>query len=178
MDCRRPDRVADRPAETGLAERAPYEAITDSQIESITYDDLPGDSEFVTPLAPPFRNSVDRAPVDELAAKLRTWAPGQLDDPGQSIRNLVGVAAIADIIRDPREGKVARAVYDQLRATFPQDQLRRALAWTVLYPDDGEVLNNLPELGLRRHPPLVTVRSRSSLYARKFLGRLLHKITD
>jgi ABC-2 type transport system permease protein len=69
-------------------------------------------------------------------------------------------------------------VYDHLRANFPQDQLRRAFAWIVLYPEDGEVLNNLPELGLRRHPPPVTVRSRSVLYARKFLGRLLNKITD
>ena len=161
-----------------LAERAPYETITEAQIESITYDDLPGDGEFVTPLAPPFKDSGDRAPVDELAAKLRTWAPGQLDDPGQSIRNLVCVAAVADVIRDPREGKVARAVYDHLRANFSQDQLRRAFAWIVLYPEDGEVLNNLPELGLRHHPPPVTVRSRSALYARKFLGRLLHKITD
>jgi ABC-2 type transport system permease protein len=161
-----------------LAERAPYESITDAQIGNITYDDLPGDDEFVTPLAPPFTNPADSAPVDELAAKLRTWTPGQLDDPGQSIRNLVGVAAVADVIRDPREGKVARAVYDHLRAHFPQDQLRRAFAWIVLYPEDGEVLNNLPELGLRRHPPPVTVRSRSALYARKFLGRLLRKIID
>lgn len=160
------------------SERAPYESITDAQIGSITYDDLPGDSEFVTPLAPSFKGPADRAPVDELVAKLRTWAPGELDDPGQSIRNLVCVAAVADVIRDPREGKVARAVYDHLRANFPQDQLRRALAWIALYPDDGEVLNNLPELGLRRHPPPVTVRSRSALYARKFLGRLLKKIPD
>jgi ABC-2 type transport system permease protein len=161
-----------------LPERAPYETITDAQIASITYDDLPGDSEFVTPLAPPFKSPGDRTPVDELSAKLRTWTPGQLDDPGQSIRNLVCVAAIADVIRDPREGKVARAVLDHLQRTFPQDQLRRALAWIVLSPDDGEVLNNLPELGLRRHPPKVTVRSRSVLYAQKFLGRVLKKIGD
>jgi ABC-2 type transport system permease protein len=101
-----------------------------------------------------------------------------MDDPGQSIRNFVCVAAIADVIRDPREGKVARAVFDHLQATFPRDQLRRALAWIILSPDDGEVLNNLPELGLRRHPPQVTVRSRSALYARKFLGRVLGKVRD
>ena len=141
-----------------LPERTPYETITDAQIESIAYDDLPGDSEFVTPLAPPFSNADDHAAIDELSAKLRNWTPGQMDDPGQ--------------------GKVARAVFDHLQATFPRDQLRRALAWIILSPDDGEVLNNLPELGLRRHPPQVTVRSRSALYARKFLGRVLGKIRD
>ena len=161
-----------------LPEAAAYEAITRAQIDGITFDDLPGDHEIVTPLAPPFRTPGDRTPVDELAARLKTWAPAHLDDAGQSIRNLVCVAAIADVIRDPREGRVARAVLERLQADFERQQLEQALAWIVLYPDDGDVINNAPELGLRRHPPQVTIRSRSALYARKFLGRVLAKIRD
>jgi ABC-2 type transport system permease protein len=161
-----------------LPEPAAFATITDAQIAAITYGDLPGDGEFVTPLAPPFADAADGAAVDELAARLKTWPPAQLDDAGQSVRNLVCVASIADIIRDPREGKVARVVYEHLRRNFARDELRRALAWVVLRPDDGDVIKNAPELGFRRHPPEVAVRSRSVLYAEKFLGRLEGKILE
>lgn len=161
-----------------LPEGAAYEAITEAQIDGITYNDLPGDNEFVTPLAPPSNNPDDGAPVGEFATKLRAWAPAHLDDAGQSIRNLVCVAAIADVSQDVREGKIARAVFNELQARFDRDQLRHALAWIILCPDDGTVINNVPELGLRRHPPQVTIRSRSVLYAGKFLGRVLGKIRD
>jgi ABC-2 type transport system permease protein len=161
-----------------LREPAAFATITDAQIATITYGDLPGDGEFVTPMTPPFADAADRAPVDELVAQLRTWPPAQLDDAGQSIRNLVCVASIADVIRDSREGKVARAVFEHLKGNFPRDELRRALAWVILRPDDGAVIRNAPELGFRRHPPEVTIRSRSVLYAKKCLGRLEGKIRD
>lgn len=155
-----------------------WESITDAEIGDIVYSDLPGDFEFVTPLAPPFKDPADRASMNVFADRLRAWSPGRLDDAGQSIRNLVCVAAIADIIRDPREGRVARTVFDHLQARFTPDQLRHGLAWIVLSPDDSTVINNAPELGFGRHPPPVTVRSRSVLYAKKFLGRLVGKIRD
>jgi hypothetical protein len=161
-----------------LPEGAAYEAITDAEIDSITYTDLPGDNEFVTPLARPFKNPTNVRRVDEFAAKLKAWPPGKLDDAGQSVRNLVCVAAIADVTRESHEGELARVVFDVLQARFDREQLRHALAWIVLCPDDGTVVNNTPELGFRRHPPQVTVRSRSVLYAQKFLGRVLGKISD
>jgi hypothetical protein len=116
--------------------------------------------------------------VGLFAARLRTWAPGRLDDAGQSIRNLVGVAAIADLIRDSREAEIARVVFDELRARFDQDQLRRGLAWIILAPGEGSVITNAPELGFGRHPPEAAVRSRSALYAQKYLGRVVGKISD
>jgi ABC-2 type transport system permease protein len=161
-----------------LPEGEAYEAITDAQIDSITYTDLPGDNEFVTPLARPFKDAARARPVEELAAKLKAWPPAHLDDAGQSVRNLVCVAAIADITRESNEGEVARVVFDELQARFDRDQLRHALAWIILNPDDGTVINNTPELGFKRHPPQVTVRSRSVLYAQKFLGRVVGKIKD
>jgi len=161
-----------------LAEPAAFETITDAQIATITYSDLPGDGEFVTPMAPPLADAADRAPVVELAEHLKTWPPARLGDTGQIVRNLVSVAAIADVTRDPREGKVARAVFEHLRQSFPRDELRRALAWVILRPEDGDVIRNAPELGFRRHPPEVTVRSRSVLYAEKFLGRIEGRIRD
>jgi ABC-2 type transport system permease protein len=161
-----------------LPEAAAYEAITDAQIDAITYQGLPGDSEFVTPLAPPFKDAADAARMDAFAGRLRAWAPGRLDDVGQSVRNLVGVAAIADAAREPRESEIARVVFDLLKTRFGREDLRRALAWIILSPEDGTVVNNTPELGFHRHPPEVTVRSRSVLYAQKYLGRLQGKISD
>lgn len=161
-----------------LPEAALWESITDAEIASITYQDLPGDHEFVTPLAAPFHGPTGDRNLDTFAARLRKWPPGRLDDAGQSVRNLVCVAAVADLIHDPREAAIARLVFDQLQARFDREDLRHALAWVVAFPDDGKVVNNVPELGFGRHPPEVSVRSRSALYARKFLGRLQGKISD
>ena len=161
-----------------LPAAAVWASITDAQIAAITYQDLPGDNEFVTPLAPPFRGPADAQRVALLAARLRDWPPGRLADAGQSVRNLVSVAAIADLTRDAREAEVARAVFDALRSRIDPGQLRQALAWIILAPDEGAVVTNAPELGFSRHPPESTVRSRSALYARKFLGRIEGRIRD
>lgn len=161
-----------------LPEAALWQSITEAEIASITYQDLPGDHEFVTPLAAPFHGPTGDRNLAALADRLRRWPPGRLDNAGQSIRNLVCVAAIADLTHDPREAEVARLVLDQLQARFDHDDLRHALAWIVAFPDDGKVVNNAPELGFSRHPPEVSVRSRSALYARKYLGRVLGKIPD
>ena len=161
-----------------LPEAALWESITDDEIARIPFQDLPGDHEFVTPLAAPFQGPTGDGTLDGFAGRLRRWPPGRLDNAGQSVRNLVAVAAIADLTHDPREAGIARVVFDQLQARFDPNDLRRALAWIVAFPDDGKVVNHVPELGIARHPPEVSVRSRSALYARKFLGRVLGKIRD
>jgi ABC-2 type transport system permease protein len=156
-----------------------WETITNAQIQAIGYDDLPGDRDIVTPLAPSFDHDSESAQAGRaFAVTLRTWAPAHLADPGQSVRNLLCVAAIGDLSQDPREGEMARAVFDQLRAGFEPDQLRSILAWIALNPDEGTLIMNAPELGFRRHPPDWAIRNRNALYARKFLGRLLGKIHD
>jgi len=96
----------------------------------------------------------------------------------QMARNLLSVAAIADITADLKEAEIARAIFDQLKIRATPDQLQRILAWIILHPDDGDVIRKAPELGLRRHPPEALIRERSVLYAKKFLGRLIGKIRD
>ena len=73
---------------------------------------------------------------------------------------------------------MARIVYEQLRAGFAPADLRRALAWVILCPDEGTVVRYAPELGLPRHPPERAIRQRSILYAQKYLGRLVGRIAD
>jgi ABC-2 type transport system permease protein len=162
------------PVEAGEGD---YEAVTAAQIAAVTYDDLPGDNELATRLAPPF-GPADAARMAEFRARLEGWEPGKVEDAGQAARNLLSVAAVADITANLREAEIARVVFDVLRARYMRDDLERILTWTILNPDTGGVVTRMPELGLRRRPSEGIVRERVSLYAEKLLGRLVGKIPD
>lgn len=149
--------------------------ITEAQIAEIRFEGLPGDHDLVAPVAPPM---LDTAQSKALATKLGGWPQGKLDDSGQSIRNLVSLAAVADLCADPREPEIARLVFRQIHGGFEPAVARQALAWIILSPEDGRTLTKAPELGLFRHPPERLVRQRSVIYAEKYLGRLLGKIPD
>ena len=164
--------------EPALPPGAVYETVTSAQLDRITYDDLPGDNEFVSRFAPPFTADKVTPPLAEFIAHLKRWPPGRVEDAGQAARNLLSVAAIADISQDLSEAEIGRAVFDELRARQDPDRLRRILGWIILRPGDGTVVTQAPEFGLRRHPSEALVRERSVLYAKKYLGRLLRKSPD
>lgn len=154
-----------------------YLAVTQEQIADVTYDDLPGDDELATRLAPPF-DAAEAAHMAEFKAMLEAWPAGRLDDPAQAARNLLSVAAVADITANLREAEIARVVFNVMRERFPRDELPRILTWIILTPDEGSVVNHAPELGLRRRPTEAIVRERVTLYAKKLLGRIEGKIPD
>jgi len=154
-----------------------YGSITDAQIAAITFDDLPGDNEFATRLAPPL-SGAEAGRMRGFAGALRAWEPGRVGDPAQCVRNLLSVASNADLTADFREAQIARVVFDVLRERYRRDELVRILAWIILDPDEGGVVARAPELGLARRPPEAVIRDRNALYARKLLGRLLRKIPD
>jgi ABC-type transport system involved in cytochrome c biogenesis permease component len=158
-----------------LPETAAWSNMTEAQIAEIRFDNLPSDRDIVAPIAPA---ASDLAAYRELAGKLAAWPQAKLDDAGQSIRNLVSIAAVADLAADPREAQLARLVFRQIRAGFEPAVARQALAWIILSPDDGRTVTKAPELGLFRHPPERLVRQRSVIYAQKFLGRLVEKIPE
>jgi hypothetical protein len=116
--------------------------------------------------------------MGDFAARLRAWAPGNVPDPGQAARNLLCVAAIGDVSEDLHEGEIARLVFDELRASYPEPRLRRILAWVILYPQEGTAITSAPELGLRHQIREDIVRQRNTIYAKKFLGRLMGAIRD
>ncbi len=149
--------------------------ITEAEIAQIDFAGLPSDHDLVAPMASP---SQDPAHDPGLAAKLDVWPEGRIGDAGQSIRNLVSIAAVADLCADPRESEIARLVFRQIHSRFEPAVARQALGWIVLSPEDGQAPTKAPELGLFRHPPERLVRQRSVIYARKYLGRLLGKIPD
>ena len=158
-----------------LPEAAVWTNITEAQIAEIRFEGLPTDNDLVAPLAP---STLDPAQTNGFAAKLGPWPQGKLDDSGQSIRNLVCIAAVADLCADPQESQIARLVFRQIASGFEPAVARQALAWIILSPEDGRALTRAPELGLFRHPPERLVRQRSAIYAQKYLGRLLGKIPD
>lgn len=153
---------------------AAWADLTEAQIAQLQFDNLPPDDGIVAALAPP---ALDSPRATEFSRKLALWPPANLDDPGQSIRNLVAVAAVADLCADPRESEIGRVVFRQI-GRFDPAVARQSLAWIILTPDDGEIVTKAPGLGLFRHPPERLVRQRSVLYAQKYLGRLLRKIPD
>ncbi|MEO8597631.1 MAG: ABC transporter permease [Candidatus Solibacter sp.] len=152
---------------------AAWANITDAEIGQIRFEGLPADNDLVARLAPA---SADLAQYRDLTGKLSRWPQARLDDAGQSIRNLVAVAAIADLTADSREADLARLVFQQIGSAFASAVARQALAWIILAPEDGETPVKAPELGLYRHPPQRLVRQRSVLYAH--LARLMGKIPD
>ena len=156
-------------------EPAAWSSITETQIAEIGFDNLPADDGIVAALAPP---TLDSARSTEFARKLAAWPRGTLDEAGQSIRNLVSLAAVADLCTDPRESEIGRLVFRQIGSRFDPAVARRALAWIILDPEDGQVVTRAPELGLFRHPPERLVRRRSVIYAEKYLGRLAGKIPE
>jgi ABC-2 type transport system permease protein len=154
--------------------------LTAAQIDSIDYSGLPPDDSAVTPLV----RSLDQADpqqkarLDDLAARLKTWRPGRDPNPTQAIRNLVSVAVFADLNEDPLEGSIARVVVDHLFANFDEPQLTHGLAWIILHPDDGTVPQNMPELGLPGDIDGSIIRERSVLYAKKVLGRIRGRLPN
>jgi ABC-type transport system involved in cytochrome c biogenesis permease component len=147
-----------------------YDSITQEQIDAISFADLPADDDVVTPLAP------ENQELADFATRLDAWAPGKVESIGQRVRNLVSATSVADILQDPQEGRIARTVFDRLRAELDQDQLEHALAWIVLRPADGTVVTSAPELGLSGNVGEDQIRDRDLMYARKFLGKVMGKI--
>jgi len=155
-----------------------FDAITDAEIESVSYANLPGDNEFVSRLAPPF--ALDELPegMSKFERTLNHWAPGHASEPGQCVRSLLCVAGIADVGQDLHEGEIARLVFEELRARFDDHSLSKLLTWIILYPNDGVAITTAPELGMDRQFKEVIIRERTVLYATKLLGRIRGKIKD
>jgi ABC-2 type transport system permease protein len=159
----------------------PWEKITRQQIDALTFTGLPPDDGTVAPVAP----SADDLPVPEeqdrlnqIRKKMQAWPPGHDPGAGQRVRNYLSAAAIADYTQDPLEGAIARAVFDQLKADFDPDELIHILAWIILEPDQGTILEDAPALDIHGPVNADTVRQRDVYYAQKLLGRLLGKLPD
>jgi hypothetical protein len=155
-----------------------YKAITQKEIDSITFDDIEDDAGFITPLAPDLDNLDDdsKKRLDEWVAKLNDWPGSKVDDVGQRVRNLLHVASLADMVHSEFEGETAFVVFDKLKSEIDKDVLIKACAWIILKPNDGKAITKVPELGWDDDADEDALRERAQMYAKKLLGRLEGKL--
>jgi ABC-type multidrug transport system permease subunit len=161
-----------------MAKLAPWLAITDADIDKITYDDLPPDAGTVVPVATSLDNLDDEGKklIDEFTSRLDNWEPGRAANLEQRVRNLLGVIAIADVLQDAHEGDFPVVVFEHLRFDIPEDNLKKILAYIIQHPEGGKVPEEVPELGVEGKVFEEGVRERSQAYAVKLLGRIVGKI--
>jgi ABC-2 type transport system permease protein len=156
-----------------------YEAVTDAQINSITYEDLQDDGGLVTPLV----DSLDdispaaRQWIADFRPRLSAWPPGQEADPVQRVRNILSLCAVADIAEYQYEGEVPFVAFAQIQGSIPKPDLEKILAYIILRPGEGRVLTFADELGIHDAVDEAEARSRTAQYAKKLLGRILGKIS-
>ncbi len=154
-----------------------WQAVTASDADQITYDDLEPDDGTVTPVAQSLDNLQEdvKNQMDDLAGKLVDWKPGQVDDPVLRVRNLLSVCAVPDILQDPNESTIPLVVFEQIKGSMSKEQLIKVLTWIALKPDEGTYLTSLPELGFPGPIQADIVRERAVAYGRKLLARVLGK---
>jgi ABC-2 type transport system permease protein len=159
----------------------PWMTITQTQIDSIRFDGMPPDDGVVNPVSPAgFVSPIpeEKQRLDQIRQQLDAWAPGHTTNDGQTVRNLLAAASVADIAQDPSEGPIARLVFDRLTADFDHDELIHILAWIHLVPSTDPVITDAPDLDIHGPVDPSMVRDRSEIYALKLLGRLIGKIPE
>ncbi|HEX6070921.1 MAG TPA: hypothetical protein VFZ18_13895 [Longimicrobiaceae bacterium] len=135
---------------------------------------------MVTPVA-----SADQQPDQFIAEQLDCmrqwlpeWEPAQVRDPLQRVRNILDLAAAADMYQmDSIESLVPHIVFERLQEDYPKDELVKMLYWIAMHPDDGDPprLDRLSLVCLDAYGSvsMVELRVRTSIYAAKLLGRLI-----
>jgi hypothetical protein len=126
----------------------------------------------IAPIAPIATLATDSATASALARVQRqidTWPAAAESDITQRARNLLLIAAVADLYdTQPLQSHLPHLVADELKARVPADQLAAILAAIAADPSAGSVAarETLPALGLPANVGSDTpVRNRMGLYA-------------
>ena len=104
----------------------------------------------MTPLAASLDDLDDdrKKRLEDLANKLADWAPAKVADPVQRVRNLISLAATADVLQDPVESVLPLIIFQTLKSEFPKEQLIKMLTLIILHPEQGTVVTTAPIWGL------------------------------
>ncbi len=137
---------------------------------------LPPDTGTIAPIASTPPDAALASALARVERQLDKWQPASGTDPAQRTRNLLLIAAVADVYdTSPLQAHLPLLVEAQLKKRLPPDRLPALLADIAAYPDRGSVLarETLPVLGL----PASTgddaaVRNRMAIYAAKLAARL------
>ncbi|HEY4086645.1 MAG TPA: ABC transporter permease [Bryobacteraceae bacterium] len=154
------------------------EDVTSHDLADVAFDRLPKDDGVIAPIAAPadVPDAETAAQLDRVYAALPDWAPGKLGDPLQRVRNLLYIAAVADIYRmDPLERFLPYAVFDQIQRAVPSDDLPKILYFIALHPNEGDdsASRQMAPFNLPDAPrDTRALRNRAMIYSFKFLARL------
>jgi hypothetical protein len=161
---------------------ASWRTVTLDDVErDIDFDQLPPDAGVVAPIAGP-DDQPDASVIKQLVQLrrgLEEWAPAQVPDPAQRVRNYLYVAAVPDVFQIPLERFAPLLIFDRLQKEFDERDLVRLLYWVARHPAEGDdsALGELHRLGLGAGPSdIEQTRERVVYYAVKLLGRLTGKI--
>jgi hypothetical protein len=156
-----------------------YESVTEAQIKTITFEDCEIDNDRVGPVSADVTHLKNEQlqRFEKLVGKLNVSKLNTEKHVGQRVRNLIGTASFVDASRSEFEGEMAYQVFEMLKRDVPKESLIKACAWIALKPEAGSAIRTLPDLGYDFEMDEQMLRDRSTLYARKLLGRLLGKLT-
>ena len=154
-----------------------WRSITPAQIDSVRYDDLEPDNSEVTPILSSLDTLDDRGKkrIEVFKQLLQNWAPASQPDLPQRVRDLLCLAALADLTRDEHVAAFPLVIFDKLKRDIPKPNLIKVVAWIVLIPKEGTVVSNAHDLGLKSDVDEAEVRERMIAYAKKLLFRLAKK---
>ncbi len=154
----------------------PWEAMTRVQADAVSYDDLPGDRETELPVAANLDELSDEEMkrLEGLLTSFYNWDPAKTDDPAQRVRNLLSIASITDLAADPLEGAIAYSIFKRIQDEIPKEQLIQILTWIIHDPDAGKAITDIQELDILTKPSEADVRTRTMMYSKKLLYRVLH----
>ena len=153
-----------------------------SEVESVTFDHLPDDRGFEAPWAMnPVTAESDPALYAEISTFtqiLASWPPAADADTDQCVTACASLAALADYLRTPYEADAPGIIFAHLQTRFPEPVLAAALAKMILHPEHTPIVLQAEAFGLAADPQIdaSVIRDRAGIYARKMLGRLLHRL--
>lgn len=144
---------------------------------NLVFVGLPPDHGVVTPIAAEYRR---REEIECIRAALPAWLPASAEDVVQRARNVLLLAAVADVLQLDIEHDVPFAVFDHLQQKIPKEQLVKVLYWIATHQSEGDLdaLDHLAKACLDVQPPddAEMIRERIGVYATKLLGRITGKI--
>ncbi len=153
---------------------SPWEQLTPDDTAALDFH-VPRDDGVVAPIARDGDEPDDYlvAQLDDARRRLPAWPPGLVRDPVQRVRNLLCVAAVADVAQQPAENYLPRIVLVRLLDNYPKATLVKILTWIAQHPGEGTMIDDISDIGVpaRAEDPGM-VRDRVYLYAIKFVARL------
>jgi len=113
------------------------------------------------------------AQLNEVVAKLASWAPAHDTHPATRVGALLNAVALVDLGRGACEGEFAWTILDRLQHDPERAAILQATAELASGRDSYAPVNCLVPLDITTTETTERVHARMALYARKLLGRLL-----